>query len=198
MLKPDIRSLQAGDARSWEIAYSVWLWPVAYSAAQRRLATLAPEEIEDIAVGAIQEAAELVQAGKVESFDDLKALTGVIASRRALDRVRRLQAQRRSAGLTETMEGREDLASPEPGPLERVDANELARMLTALAAKLPGRQRQLLQAYYLEGMKQAELAQAFGMPMGTVGVTLSRALASLREELAKQPQLMKELLEALR
>jgi RNA polymerase sigma-70 factor (ECF subfamily) len=134
----------------------------------------------------------------VESFEDLKALTGVIASRRALDLVRRMQAERRAAGVTETIEGQEELASPEAGPVERVDANELARSLTVLAAKLPGRQRQLLQAYYVEGLKQAELAEAFGMPMGTVGVTLSRALESLREELRKHPRLMKELLEALR
>ena len=139
-----------------------------------------------------------MQAGKVESFEDLKALTGVISSRRALDLVRRMRAERRAAGVTEPVEGREDLASAEPGPLERVDANELARLLTALAARLPGRQRQLLQAYYVKGLKQAELADAFGMPLGTIGVTLSRALESLREELRKQPQLMKELLEALR
>lgn len=197
MLKPDIRSLQAGDARMWDVAF-YWLWPVACAAANRRLATFAPAEVEDVAVGAIREAAEQVQAGKVESFEDLKALTGVVASRRALDLVRRMQAERRAAGMTETMEGREDLASTEPGPLERVDSHELAKLLTALAAKLPERQRQLLQAYYAEGLKQAELAKAFGMPMGTVGVTLSRALESLREELRKQPQLMKELLEALR
>lgn len=197
MLKPDIRSLQAGDARMWDVAF-YWLWPVACAAANRRLATFAPAEVEDVAVGAIREAAEQVQAGKVENFEDLKALTGVVASRRALDLVRRMQAERRAADMTETMEGREDLASTEPGPLERVDSHELAKLLTALAAKLPERQRQLLQAYYVEGLKQAELAKAFGIPMGTVGVTLSRALESLREELRKQPQLMKELLEALR
>jgi RNA polymerase sigma factor (sigma-70 family) len=195
--KPDIRNLQAGEPGVWLFAFQ-WLWPVACTAANRRLATFAPGEVEDVAVGAIREAAGQVQAGKVESFDDLKALTGVIAARRALDLVRRMQAARRSSGMTETTEGREELASAEPGPLERVDANELARLLTALAAKLPDRQRQLLQAYYVEGLKQSELATVFGMPMGTVGVTLSRALESMREELRKNPQLMKELQEAIR
>src|SRR6266849_2439014 len=105
MLKPDIRSLQGGDSRMWEVAFH-WLWPVAWSAAQRRLATFAPAEVEDVAVGAIRDAAEEVQAGKVDSFDELKALTGVIASRRALDHVRRMQAERRATGATETIEGR--------------------------------------------------------------------------------------------
>jgi RNA polymerase sigma factor (sigma-70 family) len=197
MLKPDIRNLRTGDRFMWDCAFH-WLWPVAWSAAQRRLATFAPAEVEDVAVVAIREAAEQVQAGKVDSFDELKALTGVIASRRALDHIRRMQAERRASGATETIEGREDLASSAPGPLEQVDARDLAKLLTGLAAKLPERQRELLKAYYLDGHKQAELAETFGLPMGTVGVTLSRALESLREELRKQPQLMKELLEALR
>ena len=197
MLKPDIRNLQTGDRFMWDCAFH-WLWPVAWAAAHRRLATLAPAEVEDVAIGAIREAAEQVQAGKVGSFDELKALTGVIASRRALDLVRRMQAERRAAGVTETTESRDDLASSAPGPLEQVDAHDLAKLLMGLAAKLPERQRQLLKAYYLDGLKQADLAEKFGMPMGTVGVTLSRALESMREELRKQPQLMKELLEGLR
>jgi hypothetical protein len=106
MLKPDIRSLQTGDARMWDVGFH-WLWPVACAAANRRLATFAPAEVEDVAVGAIREAAEQVQAGKVESFEDLKALTGVIASRRALDLIRRMQAERRASGMTQTMEARE-------------------------------------------------------------------------------------------
>ena len=197
MLKPDMRSLQAGDARMWDIAFH-WLWPVACMAANRRLASFGWAEVEDVAVGAIREAAEQVQTGQAESFEDLKALTCVIANRRALDLVRRRQAERRSASMTESMEGQEGLAATDPSPLERVDANELARLLTALASKLPDRQQKLLRGYYLEGAKQAELAKAFGMPLGTVGVTLSRALESLREEMRKQPRLMKELLEALR
>jgi len=167
-------------------------------AAQRRLTTFARAEIEDVAVVAIREAAEQLQAGKVDSFAELMALTGVIASRRALDHIRRMQAERQASGETETIEGREDLASSAPGTLERVNARDLAKLLTRLATKLSERQRELLKAYYLDGLKQAELAETFDMPIGTVGVNLSRPLGSLREELRKQPQLMKELLEALR
>jgi RNA polymerase sigma-70 factor (ECF subfamily) len=197
MLKPDIRSLRAGDRFMWDCAFH-WLWPIAWSAAQRRLAACAPADIEDVAVGAIREAAEKVQAGKVESFEELRALTSVISGRRALDHIRRMQAERRASGATESIEGREELPSAAPGPLERVNAQDLARLLMSLTAKLPNHQQRLLKAYYLYGLKQAELAETFGVPIGTVGVTLSRALESLRAELQKQPQLMKEFLEALR
>lgn len=197
MLKPDIRNLRTGDRFMWDCAFH-WLWPVAWSAAQRRLATFAPAEVEDVAVVAIREAAEQVQAGKVDSFDELKALTGVIASRRALDHIRRMQAERRASGATETIEGHEDLASSAPGPLEQVNSMDLARLLMNLTETLPEHQQQLLRLYYIDGLKQADLAEKLGKPMGTVGVTLSRALESLRAELRKHPQLMKEFLEALR
>ena len=197
MLKPDIRSLQTGDRFSWECAF-YWLWPVAWSAAQRRLVTFAPAEVEDVAIGAVSEAAEEVQAGNVRSFEELKALTAVIANRRALDYVRRMQAERRATDITETLEGREEPRSLVFNPLNEVNVKEVAELLVELAEKLPERHRELLKAYYLGGLKQAELAENFGMPIGTVGVTLSRALESLREELQKHPRLMKELKEAMR
>lgn len=197
MLKPDIRNLQAGDRFMWDCAFH-WLWPLAWSAAKRRLANFAPAEIEDVAVEAIREAAEKVQAGEVESFEELKALTGIIARRRALDHIRRMQAERRATGATESIEGHEELASATPDPLEQVNSKDLARLLMNLTEKLLEHQQRLLRLYYLDGLKQAELAERLNMPMGTVGVTLSRALESLRVELRKHPQLMKELLEALR
>ncbi len=197
MLMPDMRLLQTGDQSMWDRAFLL-LWPVAWSAAQRRLAKFAPAEVEDVAIGAIREVADEVRAAKVGSFDELMALTGVIASRRALDHIRRMRAQRRAAGKTETIEGRKELVSSAPSPLEQADAHDLAKLLMDLATNLSERQRQLLKAYYLDGLKQAELAERFGMNMGTVGVTLSRALKSLRNDLRKYPQLMKELLEARR
>ena len=192
---PDIQSLQAGDSRAWELAFH-WLWRVAWSAANRRLGNPSPLDVEDVAITAIREAAERV--GKVASFDELQALTAVISERRALDCIRRKQAGRREAGLTEPLEGRGDLASSGPTPLEALDACDLAKLLVEMSRKLPEHQRRLLRAYYFEGQKQAELAERFGMKLGTVGVTLSRALESLREELQKYPQLMKELREKLR
>jgi len=70
--------------------------------------------------------------------------------------------------------------------------------LTELAAKLQTIDRQLLLACYFDGQKQAELAKRFGIPIGTVGVKLSRALKALRNELNKHPDLLKEMLDTLR
>lgn len=194
--QPDIRGLQTGDGWTWEMAFH-WLWPVAWTTAERRLGYSYNADVEDIAISAIRECAEKVKAGQVVSFEQLKALTGVIAYRRALDHVRRMQAQRRATGATDTLEGRETLALSR-GPLEELDARELAQHLVELSDKLSERQRELLIGYYLRGEKQAELAARLDIPIGTVGVTLTRALTSLRKELRKRPGLMKELQEILR
>jgi RNA polymerase sigma factor (sigma-70 family) len=198
MLKPDIRNLQRGDSFSWDCAYH-WLWPAAYSAAFHRLEKIAPNEVEDIAITAIREAAEVVAKGKVASLDDLVGLVREIARRRALDLIRRLQAKQRSTELTESVEGREEiLVSAELGPMERADANDVSRLLSGLMRKLSPEEHALLRACYLRGMKQKEIADTFGIPQGTVGVKLSRALKKLREEIKNNPELLKEFQEVLR
>ena len=197
MLKPDIRSLQANDSRMWEMAFH-WLWPIACSAANRRLAGFSPLAVEEVALDAIEDASKLVFDGEVGSFDQLRALVAVIANRRALDHIRRMQAERRSASATETIEGHPELATATPSPLEQANANDVAKILLTLMTKLRGRDRELLKAYLVGGLKQKDLSERFDLPMGTVGVNLSRALKLLRGELQLYPQLMKELLEALR
>ena len=196
VLIPDIRSLQAG--KMWDFAFEL-LWPIAYSAAFRRLEKIAPNDVKDIAVTAIREAATEVEDGKVESFEHLKGLVAEIARRRALDLIRRLRAGRRATGVTESVEGQEEiLPTPDPGPRELANANDVAKLLTALMAKLSRERYELLRAYYFRGMKQREVSESSGKAPGTVAVELSRALKLLRKELEKYPELMKELLEELR
>lgn len=50
--------------------------------------------------------------------------------------------------------------------------------------RLPAQQRCLVVLRYYEGLTDAEIAAATGLPLGTVKSRLHRALASLREELA--------------
>ena len=197
VLTPDITRLQSGDPVMWETAYH-FLWPVAWSVAQQRLQpdSFSPSDVEDVAVDAIKEAAE--QVAQVADFAELKALTAVIAQRRAIDFVRRSLAARRSTNATESLEGKENLPADTANPLGQLQAAELARFLTGLMSALPPGQRKLLFGYYVRGKTQAELARECEMPIGTVGVTLSRALDVMREELKKQPRLAKEFEEALR
>lgn len=200
MLKPDMLSLEKADRYSWECAY-YWLGSQAFSAVKRRLDTLFPADVPDIVVIAIKQAADEVTTGRIKlrSFDELIVFTSVIADRRAKDHIRRMQAERRATSATETIEGRTDLVSATPSPLELADAQDVARLLMELAAAhLRETPLKLLKDHYLDGLTQEELAKRHDIPLGTVGVTLSRALKALRKEIEKHPGLMKELKEALR
>ena len=87
--KPDVRNLQAGDARMQDFCVSMANWPVAYTGGKPAwLATFAPGvSLKDVAGSARnpRRPPGKCRLRKVESFDDLKALTGAIAARRALD-----------------------------------------------------------------------------------------------------------------
>jgi RNA polymerase sigma factor (sigma-70 family) len=175
----------------WDIVFGS-LWPIAYTAALRPLASYTGD-VEDIAIMSIGEVAEGIK--RVSSFAELEMLTAVIARRNAIDHLRRMEAKRRGSGKIESIEGH-DPAAPDD-PFAQIDAADLARLFSGLMGKLSKQHRKLLQAYYFEGMKQQELAKHFQMPIGTVGVTLVRALKLLRAELARHPKLMKELLDLL-
>lgn len=187
--------LKAGHEPAWDDAFQV-LWPIAYAAAHARLGTSFPGDVEDVAITAIRGTAEEVE--RVGTFAELKALTRVIAERRALDHIRRRQTERRGAARTESSEGRDDLVAPQPGTMEQVEAADLARILVALTESLSPSDRELLSRYYAEGLTQAELSKTLGIPMGTIGVQLSRALQKLRSALEKHPELTQELREKLR
>lgn len=200
MLKPDIHRLQAGDRFSWECAF-YWLAPVAVSAVERRLLARFPNEVEDVVSVAIKQVADEATKGNriFRSFEELTAFTVVVADRRAKDHIRSMQAERRSSSATETIEGRPDLISKSPSPLELADAHNVAKLLLELSTvhlrEIPS---QLLKEHYFDGLTQQQLAENHNMSLGTVGVTLSRSLQKLRKEIEKHPELMKELKEALR
>jgi RNA polymerase sigma-70 factor (ECF subfamily) len=100
----------------------------------------------------------------------------VIARNAALDAIRR---RRRAAALVITNES----AVFEPGPEELALRNDEAlRVHTALEA-LPAKYRDVLELYYLSGLRYREIAIELAIPIGTVKTYISRAKRRLREEL---------------
>ncbi len=194
---PSMDWLETGDPQAWELACES-LWPVAWTAAARRLPSFHRDQAEDIAVTAINKTALLVMDGKVKDSDHLRRLTSQIADKLAVDHIRWMTAQQRDISATEPLEGKEHLPAQGPGPFENVDAGDLALFLVEVAENLPEQQRLLLKGFYLDGLTQAELAEKYGVPIGTVGVTLRRALETFRKELRKHPKLMQELWDRLR
>jgi RNA polymerase sigma-70 factor (ECF subfamily) len=69
---------------------------------------------------------------------------------------------------------------PDPDPLARLQAGgEAAALRTCLETLEPDRRRIVLRAF-VEGLSHSEVADAEGMPIGTVKSWIRRGLQSLR------------------
>ena len=100
----------------------------------------------------------------------------VIARNASLDAIRR---RRRAAALTPS-----DLdAAVELGPEDLVLRNDEATRVHAALESLPSKYRDVLELYYLSGLRYREIALALAIPIGTVKTYISRAKRRLRDEL---------------
>lgn len=99
--------------------------------------------------------------------------------------LRRIQTAARRVGQLE----REAAVAAEvdpgaPSPEQSAEASEAAALLARAVAALPAQERALLDLRYREGLSDAEVSEATGMPVNTVKTRLFRARAKLRGWLA--------------
>jgi RNA polymerase sigma-70 factor (ECF subfamily) len=87
--------------------------------------------------------------------------------------------------------GSDPLASEEPS-LERLDAEAAKAVVASALAQLPAIEREALLLYAWAELGYGEIAQALGIPVGTVRSRLSRARGRLRELLAASGQYAEE------
>jgi RNA polymerase sigma-70 factor, ECF subfamily len=99
-----------------------------------------------------------------------------IARNRAIDRLRANSVR------TRTVE-----ATPQPPPVESPEAraamNEQQRAVARALDALPPEQRQLIECAYFQGLTQSELAERFGLPLGTVKTRVRTGMMTLKREL---------------
>lgn len=190
MLQPDIGRLRDGDSGMWNVAFH-FLWPIAYRQARRRLIDYPHQDSEDIAIVSIGEVAERVHS--VRGFPELEALCATIAARRAVDLLRHRRAARRSAAVTESLDAPE---LPEASASSKsAQPEDVVRLLGNLVETLGAADALLIRLYYCEGFTQSEIAQRLMIPVGTIGVQLTRAIRKLRGILEGLPDLLNELRE---
>ncbi len=145
-----------------------------------------------------QQAEELTQEvmlavwRRAAQYDPRRATPGTWIFRIA--RNRRIDALRRERRPPEAEEaeveaeaGGEEEAAELPGAaLEAAsEALLLEERLRAAIARLPPEQAEILRLYYLEEKPQGEIADALGLPLGTVKSRLRLALAKLRDYFAE-------------
>jgi RNA polymerase sigma-70 factor, ECF subfamily len=104
-----------------------------------------------------------------------------LATARALDQLRgRRRAAKHLAGPTELG----GITSIQSGPLAQAQSHELAAQLRRALAELPEQQSQAFCLRHLNGFSYEQIADALGITVSNVGVSLHRATERLRVILA--------------
>ena len=117
---------------------------------------------------------------EADGVTDLKAWTGTVSRRLAIDRLRARSALRREgAGYGEVLEELAELL-PDPGISDPADALALQNALDGFLRSLPLKQRQLFLCRYWYGMSVKECRKAFGMKESAVKTALMRSREKLR------------------
>jgi RNA polymerase sigma-70 factor, ECF subfamily len=99
-----------------------------------------------------------------------------IARNRAIDRLRANNVRTRTVEAT-------PLPPPVETPEARASMSEQERAVARALAALPPDQRQLIECAYFAGLTQSELAERFGLPLGTVKTRVRTGMMTLRRDL---------------
>ena len=113
-----------------------------------------------------------------------------VARHRAIDSLRRRQAQPDTVSTSGTGDDEDDLLSrlpsDEAGPAERTGEGRRARDVGDCMKTLANVQRQSLALAFYQGLSHAEVADHLGQPLGTVKSWVRRGLLALRECLERR------------
>jgi RNA polymerase sigma factor (sigma-70 family) len=131
-------------------------------------------------------AEDAAQEAFIESFLHLGSLAEPAAfpgwlKRIVLRQCNRLTRRRRVA--TESLEPALEMASDEPGPEERIEADEINRLLHLAIDSLPEHERITTLLFYLSSYSQQEIAEFLEVPTTTVRKRLQYARKRLKEKL---------------
>jgi RNA polymerase sigma factor (sigma-70 family) len=173
-----VRRVAARDAGAFETLYRRYAASI-YGVSVRvlRQAFLAQEVVQDTFV-ALWNAPDAYDPSR----GPFRAYLLSLAHHRAVDAVRR----------EERLRDRERRANPDPGPgedvmetvVEEADLVDRRRQVREALRALPEEQRHLVELMYFKGWTQTKIAEAEGIPLGTVKSRVFAAMRRLREALS--------------
>jgi RNA polymerase sigma-70 factor (ECF subfamily) len=113
------------------------------------------------------------------------AWMGVVVRSRALDFLRRRQAER--IDIAQPLEGAagQTVAADGASPMDTAQASEQAWALHECLRKLEAKQREVLSLAYMRDLSHGELAAQMRLPLGTVKTWIRRGIEQLRGCMAR-------------
>lgn len=73
--------------------------------------------------------------------------------------------------------------SSSPTPFESASLSQRSHQVRDALAKLPDKQRQVLEMAYYDGLSQSEISAQLGIPLGTIKTWSRQGLLNLRKNL---------------
>lgn len=200
MNTPDLKTLQRWDPvtcpNAWDDAFD-WLWPTAYAVVKLKIGRYYPEDVEDVAIQALEALVEKVST--LKAIEELKRLTAGIAHNLAVSLLRERFAQKRGSGKIDSLDTNDDEINRHlqvaslGSPLDELHEKDLAKLLTESQEDLKPEIRDVLDDFFISKLTYEGISQKRGIPIGTVGVKLKRGLEAIRQWGVRHPGLMKEL-----
>lgn len=171
------RRCRRGDADAWRELVQRFT-PLVYRLSHRMLRDGA--EAEDVSQEVF-----LRMHRSFDGYDPTRPLAPWVSRTTYHACLRRLQSSARKAGRLEREPSLAGSFDPEArSPEQSAEASEAAALLARAVEALPAQDRALLDLRYCEGLSDAEVSEATGMPVNTVKTRLFRARARLRGWLA--------------
>ena len=165
--------VRAGNADAWGELYRAYA-PAIFRFCRRALP--AREDAEDATNEVFMKVRQ--KLGTYDSSRPFTAWLYKVASNHCWDMLRRRRIrQDLETGDLETL----PLEHPDPGQLERLQAEHTSKEVRAGLAKLPDRARMALVLRYFGDMSYDEIAETLGVRQAFVGVLLLRARHQLRD-----------------
>ena len=93
----------------------------------------------------------------------------------------RIDKLRKEMTWVELPEGREEEASDDPLPDERIEVKERQKRVQAALAQLPADQHEVVTLSYIEGLTHSQIAERLRLPLGTVKSRMRLAYLKIRE-----------------
>ena len=191
-----LAKLKTGDEFAWKKVFKE-LFPLAVRIAHRII--LSWDDAEDIALDAMSDLASpgRIEEADIDNLERLRGYLGGIVRNKAKDFVRKKMTIRRGEGnvwsftdVENADEGDQQMDAPSSEDLHlNVEKHETLSQIRKLLEGVPEKERVLVEGFYLQGYTYKELSETHGIPVGNIGVYLSRALVKIRNRMKMEKAL---------
>lgn len=159
------------------------IYHVIHYTAHLRSTPLAPEDVEDVA-------SEVMLQVVANDYGVLRQFRGQSSLATYLTVIaRRIAAHELSKRKSMPVNAPEAIADREDRPKAQAGLESLEEV-QKLLRKLPGKEREVVRLFYLEGRTYEEISSVLHIPVNTIGPVLSRAKKKLRDG-AAGPRVLK-------